>query len=372
VLIPGTSTPSTTLIADYQGILGHFTLSVLSPDQGSFSLVTGSNIANVVNGNLANGYLKPPQTQAGTGTLWLGAGTSYPLMVVASLGGVVSDMTTFARWSFVGGGDSSIVSVSPTGILSGHNSGATQTLKADFPGCTTELTLPVAVANITDLRFQQDTSFAAQDLAVGNTEPLVVWADFAKDAQGNDIPSMDVSGVVNFWTSDSNVLNIVATGGTGASVTAAFAGGPVTLQATQNFGGQAQVQSPYLQISTVAATLNAIAVATPSSDAVAGLPQGCVSENPSQPSLKTGSICYAPFTATGTYVQTDGSTFTQDVTRLATWSLSDPTLASIASGGQNSGWITAPVVEPQSVETVTATIPGSATDLTASTLLQLQ
>ena len=60
------------------------------------------------------------------------------------------------------------------------------------------------------------------------------------------------------------------------------------------------------------------------------------------------------------------------MTRTATWTLSDTTIAAIASGLTAGGQVTAATAQPASVETITVSIPGESTDIQATTNLQLQ
>jgi hypothetical protein len=365
-LIPGASGEAT-ISAEYNGLVGRFALTVLSPDANTIQIVNG------VSGS--EGYLKPVPVQGGSGTFWMGSGTSQVLKVVGSLGGAVTDLSAYVRWSFDFGGDPSELVASSSGVVSALRAGAAQTLRATLPGCSTQLTLPVAVSDIRALSVTpqlQEPDTSPSPLVVGNNERLQVTAQLAaQDGSGNPI-QQDVSGAVNLWISNPAVLG-QSTSGNGATIISAIApGGPVTLQASQSFANQAEVQSPYVQISAVSGTLDSLTVNPPSATALAGLPAGCQLSDGVLPVLKTGSICFSPFTATGSFVLADGSTRMQDITRIASWSLSDATIATIASGLLTGGWVLAPTVQTPGVETVTATVPGIGSDTSGTGLLQLR
>jgi hypothetical protein len=391
VLIPG-NTGTTTVIADYQGLVGRFDMTILPADPSTFSFADGSNhINSSIDGTFPSqssfprrfqsNYLKAPITQPQTGTLWLGAGTNYAMEVLAPLNGVETNVSSFARWDFVNGGDTSEVTVSALGGLSALRAGGAQTLRARFPGCSTEMTMPVAVSNIQSLSIEQDPVLfdtnkqAYQSLLVGNLQRLGIFADLGIDTQGRAIPKQDVSSSTSFWVSDSSVMSFTQQGGGGAYMQAG-AVGTVNMQATGIFGNQAQVQSPIVQMSTTSGNLSGLSLSLPSADALLGFPAGCQLGTVSSPELQTGSACYSPFTATGSYVLNDGSSLSQDVTLLATWSLSDSTVATIAGGAPAGGQVAAPNALPTpegaTVETITVTIPGDTTDKTATGLLTLK
>ncbi len=383
VMVPG-NTGHSSVLATYQGLVGRFDLTVLPSDPATYSFVDGTDLINTsldpANAFQSN-YLKAPVVQPDTGTLWLGTGTTYPMMVLAPLNGVETDVSGFARWDFVNGGDANELSVTAFGTLSANRAGGAQTLRARFPGCSTELTLPVAVSDIKGISiklnplFFDTTNQKFQSLLLGNSERVGVLADLGKDDQGHDIPQQDVSGSVSFWISDPSLASVTQQAG-GAAYLLAGAAGTFNMQATGNFGNQAQIQSSIMQASTTSGNLKSIAVTVPSSDALAGMPAACQLGTPTNPVLQSGSICYSPFTATGTYVLQDGSTIEQDVTHYATWSLSDPTLASIAGGVPYGGSVTAAtpssVPAGQSIETITATIPGDTTNSTATSQVTIQ
>jgi hypothetical protein len=383
VMIPG-NTGHPTIMADYQGLIGRFDLSVLPADPATFSFVSGTNLLNTsidpANPFQTN-YLKSPVTQEGTGTLWLGAGTTYSMRVLAPLNGIETDVTSSARWDFVNGGDPNVLAVSSLGIISTGRAGGAQTLRARFPGCATEMTMPVAVANIQGLSIGLDPGFIdsnthkQESLLVGNTERIEVLADLGQDSQGRAIPKQDVSGTVSFWISDSSLGTISQQVGGGAYLVAA-AGGTLNMQATGNFGNQAQIQTPILQTSTTSGILSGLKVSLPSADAMAGMPAACQLGTLDSPVLQSGSVCYSPFTAKGTYVLPDGSSIDQDVSYFAVWTLSDSTLATIAGGVPYGGQVKSPtpadVPSGQSLETITVTIPGDTTNTTATSQLTLK
>lgn len=382
VMIPG-NTGHPTITADYQGLVGRYNVTVLAADPATFSFVNGGNTINnslPPQNAFQTDFLKAPVTEPNTGTLWLGAGTAYKMRVLAPLSGVETDVSSFARWDFVNGGDPSVLAVDSLGVITTGRAGAVQTLRARFPGCQTEMTLPVAVANIQGLTLYQDPLFfdsgknQFQSLLIGNSERLGVLADLGQDSQGHTIPPQDVSGSVSFWVSDASTATVSQQVGGGAYLQG-VAAGTVNLQATGIFGNQAQVQSQILQISTTTGILSGLSIQPPSADALSGMPAACQLGTAQNPALQSGSVCYSPFRASGTYVLPDGSNITQDVTAFATWSLSDSTLAGVAGGVPSGGEVTSPsplpVAAGQSVETITVTIPGDTTSTTATSQLTL-
>ena len=382
VLVPGNTGP-VVVEADYQGLIGIFNLTVEPADPSTFSFVNGNNlINNSIDSThaLQSDSYKAPVTQAGTGTLWLGAGTNYEMKVVGPLNGVETDVTGYARWDFINGGDPGVVSISPLGVLTAGRAGATETLRAQFPGCLTQMTLPVAVADIQSLSIQQDPLFfdqttqQYQSLLVGNFERIGIMADLGVDSEGNSIPQQDVSGAASLWVSDPNVLTVNQQVGGGAFLQAASAG-TVTVQASESFANQVALYSPFVQVATTSGVLSGLAINNPSSDAYLGMPADCQLGSTVSPVLQSGSICTEPFTATGTYVLQDGSSVNQDVTYLATWTLNDNSFAGISSGVPLGGVVTTPnpstAPAGQSIETVTVTIPGDQTIPTATSQFTL-
>jgi len=337
---------STIITADYQGIKGTIRVDVSTPAQLTLTDQYYNPIPDTVN------------YDATTSAWRLGAGTTVPIKVTALLDGVRKDLTSFAYWSFDNGGDPGVLLVNTYGVLNAVAQGNTQTLRAVFPSCDTQLTQAVTVKNISSLILEPESDVAKGfvdgsgnllPLIVGNSEKLTVMADF-----GDSGPQQDVSQFVTFTSTAPDSLGFGAGTTSGNIVTATAPTVPVTLKATAVFANQTELTSNSLEIGAVNGTLESFTVSPPVS------------------SVTAGSIDYVQFNALGLFGLADGSTITQDVTRLVVWGTDGSSLATATSNGVNAGQVTSSATAaPGSVVTVTATESSATVDTEATATLQL-
>ena len=200
--------------------------------------------------------------------------------------GTVVDITTGATWSVP---DSTAVSIVGAGVVKGNAVGSA-TVFAAFQGFAASAKLTVTAAQVGSLSLTP----SAANVARGTSVPLVASATFT------DGSAYDVTGAATWSSSDASVAVVSAGMVTGkasgtAVITASLSG--LTSTAT---------------ITVTDAVLTAITVA------------------PELPVVPAGAR--VAFTAIGQF----SDLTSQDVTALATWSTSDPAVATIATGGSAS------------------------------------
>lgn len=270
----------------------------------------------------------------------IGPGTNQGLTVTGMLDGVENTLDSAATWSF-DAPDTTVATISATtGVVIGVAAGGPLVARASFSPCTLSASTSVSVAPIQSISIVPE--FASANLFVGTSELFRVLADFG------DGPEQDIS--LSSQLSSSNPT--AAPFNTGVGITnllnAIAAAGPIDIGASFNQGGTI-ISAPTVPLTTVSGTLDSIAV------------------TPATASVVAGSNQVAQFTVTGTYA---GGT-TQDITRLAGWTSSDPTIGQIAAGAAQpamAGQARSTGTTPGST-TLTATVAAATTTPTATATL---
>jgi hypothetical protein len=352
----GTLLPHTTgsayITADFQGMKASFRIDVGSAPQNLRFYAARENSYVPVS------TLRNYDTSAGV--LWLASSTNQALKVIGDVDGVPTDLTDSVRaWAFDQGGDPG-VAVAAAGnpaVVSAIGPGAQQSLRISFWSCTQTAPLQIAVADPIGLTIEPEfsnsphagasepqypASYAGPDLLMlGNSEVLRVRADLGQTyVDGNGTTRYlepDVSPFAPITSSDTSVLTI---GGTGlinlaGGVSAGLA--TVTAQGVNfpGFNSSNPLMSAPLQLQVADATLEQIFV-SPLQDPS---PQSPPFPLDYTQSTIAGSFDFTQFNAIGIFSANDGSgaTYYQPVTRTVTWSVDQPTLASISSDPSTAG-----------------------------------
>ena len=309
-----------TITADYLGLTHSIDISVGTPTAITIHTVSSQS-----------GLQSIPTNNAFT----IAPATSQTLVATAMLDGIETNVTANTAWSFVTP-DATIATIdAATGFVTAVAAGGPLVARASFPTCSLTASTNVTVANIRSISIQPE--FGAANLFVGNSERVNVLADF-----GNG-PEQDISLVTALTSSNVAVAQFNGVAGLSNLLSAITAGGPVTISATYT-QGTTVVSAPALSVTTVADTLQSIAVAPVTASVVAGSDQ------------------VALFHAIGTYV----SGATQDVSRQAAWTSSDTTVARVTSSIANPGQAVSAGRTPGAV-TITATAPTAATTTATAT-----
>jgi hypothetical protein len=235
----------------------------------------------------------------------LGTGTSQDFTVTALEDGVERNIENPNNqiWAF-DQLDNGVASVNTAGVVSGEAPGGPLSLRATFPSCGQSAATSISIANVLAVTVQPE--FAGNpNLIVGNSELFFAYADF-----GNG-PQQDISTQVVF---SSSVPDALAFGAIPNLASAVMPGGPSAVSATFTLGGNT-ITSLQLNVTTVVDTLQSIAV------------------SPKTGSIVAGSDDLFQFNATGTY----SSGATQDITRGVTWSVDEPTIATISNTSGTNG-----------------------------------
>jgi hypothetical protein len=301
--------PGTAVVtANYQGITSTIRVDVGTPDSITVKRVD-ENMTSVPTNN----------------TSTIGVGTVQDFTVTAVEDGVEKNVENpnNQSWSF-DVPNTGVATVSSAGSVTGIGPGGPLSLSAVFPTCNQQASTTINVANITAISVQPE--FAGNpSLIVGNTEKFFAFADF-----GNG-PEQDISPQAIFSSSVPSALSFGSATGITNLASASSAGGVAVVTASYTAGGNALV-SAGLNVATVNDTLQSIAVTPKTASAVAGSDQ------------------LVQFNAIGTYI----SGATQDVTRGVTWSVDEPTIATI-SNQTNTAGVASSASATVGTTTVTAT-----------------
>lgn len=315
VLVPA-GPGSATVTADYNGLKASVGVTVGTPQSITVKRVD-RNMSVVPTNN----------------TTRLGVGTYQDFTVTALEDGVEKNIENpnNQSWAF-DGADPGIVTVTTGGVVTANGQGGPLTLRATFPSCGQSATTTINTANIAAISVQPEFS-GNPNLIVGNFENFYAFADF-----GNG-PEQDISQQVTFSSSVPAALAFSAVSGISNLAGAVSAGGPSAVTATFTLAGN-PLTSPAINVTTVTDTLQSIAV------------------TPKAVSIVAGSDQLKQFNAIGTY--TSGAT--QDVTRNVTWSVADPTIASISNTAGSNG-----LANSSSVAVGTTTVTATSSTATVGT-----
>ncbi len=250
----------------------------------------------------------------------------------------VKDLTAVATWSVKG----NAATISKSGLL-----------KTVEPGL---VTVEATVAGITGADAVFVTNATLQSIVVEPANPtLAKGSSEALTATGyySDNSTQDLSASVQWSTGDGTVATVAVTNGKG--VVTAVGAGTTSVTASDPASGK----SGATMVTVTAATLSSLSV------------------TPVNPSLAVGTS--VQLDATATYSDTS----TQDVTAQASWTSSDPNVATVSLGGQvvakqagactisatldGVGGSTAVAVTPATLSAI-AVMPASATVAKGNTL----
>lgn len=317
---PGTVTPvapgNATVTASFSSFSDTINLTVATPTSLT---IQQTNPQTLIPQSLVNN------------TLRIGPTTVADLSVLAVVDGIPSTVDVAATWAF-DVPNTAVATIDPTSGLIAAVAPGTLTARARFAPCTMSAAATVTVAPITAITLRPEFNSGAPDftpvpLVVGNNERITAMADF-----GNG-PEQDISTQTVFTSSAPTVAGINVIPGLTNVLSALTAGGPVTISATFTSAGTA-IAAPPIQVSTVAGTLQSIALTPATATSIAG------------------SSLITEFRAIGTY--TGG--ITQEVTRQVSFTSSNPVAGIVSGALQTAGQVT-----PGSLTPGTTTITGTAT-----------
>ena len=201
--------------------------------------------------------------------------------------GSTEDLTGLAGWSINVG----IASVASGGLLTATGEG-TVTVRAQSAGVSGSVDLTINSASVTLESIEVTPASSSVD--IGATVQLSAVGSYS------DNSSTNISGSVSWTVSDSTIASVSASG-----LLTALAAGDVTVTATDG----AVSDSAAVTVTTVPVTLDSINV------------------TPATSSLDVGEM--VQLVATGSY----SDNTTQDLSNTVSWSISDPSIASISVNG---------------------------------------
>jgi len=297
---------SAIITADYDGIRAQTAVSVGTPQTLTMKLQQGSN------------YTVP-----GNHGFELGVGTRQQLQLTAWLDGSETDIGGYASWSLLSPNDSVATISAAGGQISAVGAGDTPlTVVASLPVCGLSTSddpatqLGFTVHHIQGIAIAPEFSGNPQ-LIVGNSELMRVVGTL------DDGTTQDLSSQSTLSSSDSSVA-----GFSGYTLTAAAAGGSII--GASFSGGGSTYTAPSLVVTTTTATLQTVSICWTALDQSFS---ACPADQAAA-SVSAGSLTPVQFHAVGTY---DSGTLTQEITRQASWSSSDSSVASITSNGLTAG-----------------------------------
>lgn len=288
----------------------------------------------------------------------IGPSTAVDLALVANLGGTPTRIDSAATWGFdtavpgtqvtsVNTADNKLIaSIGADGLVTGGTADPqTLTARATFAPCNQSIAAQLTVAPIRSVRLVPE--FGAQPLIVPNTERYKVLAGFDEDGI-----EQNVSPFSTITSSNGTVGNFVsALIGVPNLLSSIAAGGPITLTVTVPAIVTPMApetipvrHAPTIQQTVVADTLVSIALEPATLSAV----------------VASATVC--PLRLVGTY----SSGAQQDITRRATFSTSDNTVAIVSSLPLTAGQVGSSGLTPGTAM-ITATLAnGTATPFTAT------
>lgn len=279
------------------------------------SVTSAGTVLTVTNATVSQIQITPP-------TLSLAKGTKGKLTAIATYSDhTIQDISNLVAWN---SSDIAVATVNLSGEVTAVSNG-----NATLTGSKDGVISNSVALNVTNASVNQiDLSATSSTLAAGTKTQLTAVANYS------DGSSQNITGLVSWSSSDSNV----ATVNTSGEVTAVA---PGTATITGNFGGQTST----LTITVTAATVSAIQISTP----LASLALGTNGQ------LK----------ALATY--SDNTVV--DVTSQANWSSSSPTLVSVDASGQIQALAVGSAIISGSLGGTTSTIGIAATAATVTGLI---
>lgn len=304
------SSDQTKVTIDAQGLATGVAVGTSTITASINNVTSAGTVLTVTNATVSQIQITPP-------TLSLAKGTKGKLTAIATYSdNTTQDISNLVAWN---SSDIAVATVNLSGEVTAVTIGSA-TLTGSVGSVTSNpVNLSVTSATVNQI----DLSATASTLAAGTKTQLTAVANYS------DGTSQNITGLVSWSSSDSNV----ATVNTSGEVTAVA---PGTATITGSFGGQTST----LTITVTAATVGAIQISTP----LASLALGTNGQ------LK----------ALATY--SDNTVV--DVTSQASWSSSSPTLVSVDANGQIKALAVGSAIISGSLGGTTSTISIAATAAT--------
>ncbi|PJC94473.1 hypothetical protein CUC44_04000 [Aeromonas lusitana] len=308
------SSDQTKVTIDAQGLATGVAVGTSTITASINNVTSAGTVLTVTNATVSQIQITPP-------TLSLAKGTKGKLTAIATYSdNTTQDISNLVAWN---SSDIAVATVNLSGEVTAVTIGSA-TLTGSVGSVTSN---PVSLSVTSATVNQIDLSATASTLAAGTKTQLTAVANYS------DGTSQNITGLVSWSSSDSNV----ATVNTSGEVTAVA---PGTATITGSFGGQTST----LTITVTAATVGAIQISTP----LASLALGTNGQ------LK----------ALATY--SDNTVV--DVTSQASWSSSSPTLVSVDANGQIKALAVGSAIISGSLGGTTSTISIAATAATVTGL----
>ncbi|WP_457981839.1 beta strand repeat-containing protein [Aeromonas sp. AE23HZ002T15] len=308
------SSDPTKVTIDTQGLATGVAVGTSTITASVNGVTSAGTVLTVTNATVSQIQITPP-------TLTLAKGTKGKLTAIATYSdNTTQDISNLVDWN---SSDIGVATVNLSGEVTAVTIGSA-TLTGSVGSVTSN---PVSLSVTNPSVNQIDLSATASTLAAGTKTQLTAVASYS------DGSSQNITGLVSWSSSDSNVATVDTSG----EVTAVA---PGTATITGSFGGQTST----LTITVTAATVSAIQISTP----LASLALGTNGQ------LK----------ALATY--SDNTVV--DVTSQASWSSSSPTLVSVDANGQIKALAVGSAIISGSLGGTTSTISIAATAATVTGL----
>ena len=308
------SSDPTKVTIDSQGLATGVAVGTSTITASVNGVTSAGTVLTVTNATVSQIQITPP-------TLTLAKGTKGKLTAIATYSdNTTQDISNLVDWN---SSDIGVATVNLSGEVTAVTIGSA-TLTGSVGSVTSN---PVSLSVTNPSVNQIDLSATASTLAAGTKTQLTAVASYS------DGSSQNITGLVSWSSSDSNVATVDTSG----EVTAVA---PGTATITGSFGGQTST----LTITVTAATVSAIQISTP----LASLALGTNGQ------LK----------ALATY--SDNTVV--DVTSQASWSSSSPTLVSVDANGQIKALAVGSAIISGSLGGTTSTISIAATAATVTGL----
>ncbi|MGL5815433.1 MAG: beta strand repeat-containing protein [Aeromonas sp.] len=308
------SSDPTKVTIDTQGLATGVAVGTSTITASVNGVTSAGTVLTVTNASVSQIQITPP-------TLTLAKGTKGKLTAIATYSdNTTQDISNLVDWN---SSDIGVATVNLSGEVTAVTIGSA-TLTGSVGSVTSN---PVSLSVTNPSVNQIDLSATASTLAAGTKTQLTAVANYS------DGSSQNITGLVSWSSSDSNVATVDTSG----EVTAVA---PGTATITGSFGGQTST----LTITVTAATVSAIQISTP----LASLALGTNGQ------LK----------ALATY--SDNTVV--DVTSQASWSSSSPTLVSVDANGQIKALAVGSAIISGSLGGTTSTISIAATAATVTGL----
>jgi len=290
--------------------------------RASAGTVSGLAALTVSNAQLVSIALAPTNPSAG-----IGVKVSFSATGTFS-DGSVSDVSSGAVWKSSAG---DVATIDSTTHQASTLAAGSTTISATLAGISGSTTLTVSSATLTAIQVTPQSS----KLAVNGTAKLVATGTYS------DNRSVDLTASVTWSSSNAPLVAVSNATGAAGTIVGLSAGTATITAALDNVVGTATV-------TVTAASLVSIAI------------------TPDNPSLPIGTT--AQLVATGTY--SDASVV--DISSSVTWSIDDPTIATVSNALLNPGLVTAGSLGTAKAHATLGMVSGTTTlTVTAAKLISL-